>query len=649
MPLGVPERRGENDFRTRVEDPAVRPPMDAEPHAMAWSATRPTGAPAARVSHANLSRSRMTRHHRLLLAPPLLCWLWGCGGGGGAATNDLPPTVLGATLLQSGASPAAGDRLLLLMSEAVTLVPNALLSDADFALGNGTLGDVGSAPALLDARTVQITLGAGTAIVPGATTIAFAATNDAVQDLGGAFAADGAARTMRTGDGSAPTVSLLTLNAIDAALNGTGAAGGVLQVPRSGFTIDVVWTDLANGIDAELAVLSASVPVSVDGANLPAGSNLLTALTRSDDGNRASWPVRDGVTFPTGALTLTLHAVDGSGMPAVARSFGCRVTSGGDDQRPLERGQLWHLAFDRDLEDYRLDVGGIAASVTILAGANSVPDAFDILRVLGLQSPTPLSDLSPGVDSNEFVQQRFGQILLDELATLFPGIDVSFTLESPGSFPSGALSVPYASHSFSRICIAGAAASTPTGTLGAALFDANNQTQNDDCEDDLNGQRLGVFLHTFAHVGIRAGATSSFRSTYSTLIPELGGMRIGEDPQDGERLLGTRSDVRATRIDAAIRNLARATAVVCAHECGHSMGLVANSAMPVGLYGNDPVHFPGNSAAASLHIEASFLFPNGAQDVMSAAIDWDAALHPSTGFNSLVLAYLRERALYDRQ
>lgn len=44
-------------------------------------------------------------------------------------------------------------------------------------------------------------------------------------------------------------------------------------------------------------------PVSVDGANLPAGSIFLTALTRSDDGNRASWPVRDGVTFPTGALT----------------------------------------------------------------------------------------------------------------------------------------------------------------------------------------------------------------------------------------------------------------------------------------------------------------------------------------------------------
>lgn len=616
---------------------------------MAWSAHHLADHDGTHVSTPDLNLSRMPRRHRPLAVVLALLGTAACGGGGGGATDDQAPVILAATLLLSGGQPAAGDRLLLLMSEAVTLAGGAMLTDADFALGGSTLGSVSATPILLDARTVQVTLGAGVAITPGTSTIAFAAANDAVKDLAGKLAAAGTALPMRTGDGGAPTIQPIAIERIDAALNGTGPAGGTLQVTRSGFSIDVTWFDLPSGIDPSLAVITASVPVVVDGATRPAGANLADAFTRTDTGNSSSWVVRAGVTFPTGNATVTLFGADGSGMPGAAQSFAFKVTTGGDDQRPFERAQLWFLSFDRDLEDYRLDTGGIAPSVTILAGANGTGDAWDVMRILGLQSPSPLPNVTPGVDSNQFVQQRFKDALAANLAALFPGVPISFTFASPGNFPAGSLSVPYANLSFSRICIAGAAATTPTGTLGAALFDANNQTQNDDCIEDLNGQRLGIFLHTFAHVGIRAGATSTFRRTYQPFIPELGGVRIGEDGQDAARLLGTRGDAREDAIDTAIANAARAIAVVCAHECGHSMGLVANGAMPTGLYGNDPINFPGNSAAASLHIEASFLFPSGAQDVMSASIDWDAALHVATGFNSLVLAYLRERALYDRQ
>ena len=111
------------------------------------------------------------------------------------------------------------------------------------------------------------------------------------------------------------------------------------------------------------------------------------------------------------------------------------------------------------------------------------------------------------------------------------------------------------------------------------------------------------------------------------------------------------ADARSAQIDTAIANLGRAVAVVTAHECGHSMGLVVNGAMPVGLYGGDAVNFPLSPGQppsnASNHIENQSLFPSGSQNVMSPAIDFASALSPNTGFNTLNRAYLREQALYD--
>ena len=80
-----------------------------------------------------------------------------------------------------------------------------------------------------------------------------------------------------------------------------------------------------------------------------------------------------------------------------------------------------------------------------------------------------------------------------------------------------------------------------------------------------------------------------------------------------------------------------------AHECGHSVGLVQNGAMPVGLYGNDAVNFPGSTDG---HIRTAALFPSGAINVMSPALSYSLAINPATGFNSLNKAYLREQVFY---
>ena len=82
---------------------------------------------------------------------------------------------------------------------------------------------------------------------------------------------------------------------------------------------------------------------------------------------------------------------------------------------------------------------------------------------------------------------------------------------------------------------------------------------------------------------------------------------------------------------------------VTAHECGHSVGLVTNGAMPTGLYGNDSVNFPGS---ADGHISNLNLFPPGSTNIMSPGLSYTTATSADTAFNSLNLAYLHEQVFY---
>ena len=82
---------------------------------------------------------------------------------------------------------------------------------------------------------------------------------------------------------------------------------------------------------------------------------------------------------------------------------------------------------------------------------------------------------------------------------------------------------------------------------------------------------------------------------------------------------------------------------VVAHECGHSLGMVINGAMPTGLYGNDTTNFP-NSADG--HIRNTSLFPAGATNLMSPSLNFTLATDAASAFNTLNLAYLREQVFY---
>ncbi|MBL9079744.1 MAG: hypothetical protein JNL08_19740 [Planctomycetes bacterium] len=585
-------------------------------------------------------------HQRFPAAALTACLLAAaCGGGGGGSTN-VAPTIVTAAFVGAAATPVAGETLLLFFSEDVTLVGGAVLGDGDVALStNATLGAVAAPPSQLGPRSIAITLGTGVSFTPGATTIAFAATNDVVRDLGGALGIGGTAVTIGTSDGVAPVLTNVTIADIDDALNGTGAAGGTLQVPANGWTLDLAFSD--NGtIDHARTSITANVAVGTTAGTQPAGTNLLPFLTAVTTGNSASsWRVPTTTVFPDAPFTLSCVVADASGLASDPVTFAATARAFTVALQPFETNtnpqQVWFLDFSRDIESFTTSAITNGVSLDAVAGANGRSDFVDVLFALGLQSNSPLSNVDAGLDSNAVVVRRFETELLADLAELYAGANVTFTTTAPsGSFGTSS-SVPYHELGFSRISIAGSSATA--GVLGIAIFDPSNATQNDDTKLDFLGERLGVFLHTIADAGLGPPASSAFRLTFAPLAPALGGTAVGNDGLDGARLIGSLTDGRTDDIDSAIEDLARFTAVVLAHECGHSMGLVRNGAMPTGLYGNDTTNFPGSSDG---HIRTSALFVSGATNVMSPSLSYASAIHPQTAFNSLNLAYLREQAFY---
>lgn len=574
----------------------------------------------------------------------------GCSGGGGGGASNARPVVIAASFVGGSATPAAGDTLLLTFSEPIALVSGKTLGDADVALtGGASLGSVTAAPTITGTNAIAIQLGTGVNFTPGTTTITLldptgSTGNDTVLDATGQLGGSGTPVTIRTSDGAAPSISNLTIAAIDVALNGTGAAGGTLQVPANGWTIDLTYSD--NGtITTGETWITANVAVATASGSQPPGTNLVPFLTLvAADNTEASYRVPATTTFPNGAFVLNALVVDGAGRGSLPATFDATTRAFTAALRPFETtsntSQVWFLDFTRDIESFTTSPSGSGLTVNVVATANGTSDFEDILRVLGLNTSAPIANVQGSLDSNQVVNARWKQALLDELAGFYAGANVTFTLTQPsGSFGSNS-SVSYNSLGFSRIAIAGS--SDTEGVLGIAIFDPNNETQNDDTLVDFGGTRLGIFLHTIIDAGLGAPSLSLFRQTYDVFTPGLGGTAIGADAADDDRLNGTNTDGRAQAIDAAIADLARFTAVVVAHECGHSMGLVQNGAMPTGLYGNDATNFPGSSDG---HIRNTALFPAGT-NIMSPALSYNAAINAATAFNSLNLAYLREQVFY---
>ncbi len=605
-------------------------------------------------------KSRASARAAGMLACGLLLASCGGGGGGGGPSGfglplfSPPATLVSAVVLAGGGSPGPGDRLQFLLSRNVSLLAGRLLDDADLSIVGGLLGTVTSPPSQVHARLIEVVLGVGAVIQPGVTSIEFAADQDAVVDASGALAIADVPRLVSAGDAESPQLLAITLNGIHSLLNGQGPAGGVLQVPSQNFSIDLQFADASTAVQGQRSVIVANRGVAVNGQELVAGVDLTSALLVQAGSTTASYTVPAQVTFPQGAVSITCYVVDDSGRVSHGLSFDFLVREFTDALRPFETSlypsQLWYLDISRDVESYSVNLANFSTPVQVQTGASGTADLQELLLLMGLMSPSPLPNVIGAADSNQVVLDRFKAAVLAELQDMFAGVNVVYTFNSPGVFPVGQVQVPQTWVGFSQLCLAGSYDSSgSSGVLGLALLDAHNGQQEDNCEENFEGtDRLGVFLHAMINDGFLTVGSSTFRSTFDSFTPSRpGGVPIGEANGDAARLAGSQADLRSGLIDLAIGRLARFTAVVAAHESGHSMGLVQFAPMPNGLYGGDASqgnpNFPGSSSG---HIRMpSSVFPGISINIMAPALDFRSTLVQGTAFNTLNLAYLREQVV----
>ncbi|MFQ5503229.1 MAG: hypothetical protein ACE5F1_00350 [Planctomycetota bacterium] len=592
------------------------------------------------------------RSIRFVLALPafwLTTWLASSCGGSKGSSNPVPTNTVLIKAAFIGSSPSdptpdPGEKLVLYFDGQVSLVNAAILDASDLALSSGSLGAALSAPSLLSSSAVQVFLGSGVSFTPGTTTVQLLAAQDAVLDSAGARVPQSSALTILSTDGVAPSIDSFTLSSIPSDLNGTGGAGGTLQVAESGFSIDASYSDAAS-VDPSSIVLKASVPVGT----VPAGANLVPALNGTPGATSMSLTVPQTLPFPQGDVTLTLSLADATGMPSADKTFAFKSRILTDVLRPFETTQLWFLDLGRDIEALGSSTsdGGVTIGLSSSAGANGTSDFNEVLGIYGLRTASPIPNVSAGKDSNQVVLDLLKTRILAQVALLYPSVDVSFTFTSPGTFANGPR-VLYGAGQFSQIAIAGA--SDLSGVLGLAFFDPHNTFQDDDSSvPPVTGSRLGVFPFSLAQGGAINSIGSHFRTVFDPILDHRGtpvGEKAGDD-QLLRNLLGTpTSDPRENAIKRAIDSFGRVLAVIAAHECAHSMGLVQDSVPPAGLYGN--VAFSGGTTSSG-HIDLSktSIFPSSAQEVMSPAISFQQADDPNTAFNALFLAYLRESVIYD--
>ncbi len=586
-----------------------------------------------------------------VLGATLLLGLSACGGGGGSG-DTTPPDLFAAALVTPTLQPQVASYLLLTFDEPVRAPLNTPIDAATFTLSAG--GSFGAGAVLdsqPDPQSLLVLMGTGFSVTAGTTTIEFAPTNTVVADLSGNLGRPDNQVVIGLGDGLPPVLNNVTVADIDDALNGDGPAGGVLQLPPNGFPIDLLYADGAlsgtpTGVNPTATRIFTNVAVVADGQSRPAGTNLTPFLTPVSLGATAArFLVPQTVVFPGGQIVIGVAVIDNGGLVSGTTNFTVTVRSFTDALRPFETtanpSQVWWLDLGRDVESYLATpvVGG--AVINIQQGSNGRSDYVDILHILGLQTTTPQTNGT--TDTNALARGLLEDAILAELAAFYTGCNVDFTYTQPaGSFGTTS-SFPYGSFGYSQICIGGAYVNL-SGVLGVAQFDPSNTRQNNDCllESGVT-TRLGVFVHTMAAAGFVSNPSSSFRTIFDVLAPVFGGNPIGTIAGDLQRLEGTLSDSRAATLDAALFGMARYIAVVTAHECGHSMGLVTDGPMPVGLYGNDPVNFPGSTSG---HIKNEALFPAGSTNIMSPSVSFSLSNHPSTAFNSLNIAYLREQVFY---
>ncbi len=529
----------------------------------------------------------------------------------------------------------------------------------------------------------------------------------ALKDLSGNALASAWSGTFTTAsaDGTDP-VQAVTVDGLPADLNGSGtylpgtSNGGApsglgsatafdAYLPRSGFTIDVDFTDLGgSGIDPSSFTFKCNKAMGSTSADTDLAS--LFTITQF----RATWTVPSTHQLAAQSdVTFTSDVDDGAGNGAAQKTLVVDVAditqtitngtgSAGTDRDPFNSRQSWLLRFDQDLYSISSASGGSGShakpiAITTSLSTNGTVDFKEDLTLVGLngtESGTNASTVTNGsaTGTNAIVQKLVKEAIRGRLNQRY-GIDydgtrgadaagIEFLLE--GETKSGGGTVTFSGWTsgsgYSMMTFTGdEQANASGGTIGRALLDFRNTSQeNDSNSGATNGSNLGTFATHMIRVRINDPDSTTFPKTFDPLISTAsrGGTPVGASNDDGVVLAGSFSYASGTSgqkarydlIMTAIDRYALYLSLVGAHEIGHSTGLVPDGAPPTGLFGN--AH-PNNTFIASGGLTTSGHIDTAGPNVMEAAASFGDSIATGSdfaGFGPLNMAYLLRRMIYDK-
>ncbi|MHC4945447.1 MAG: Ig-like domain-containing domain, partial [Planctomycetota bacterium] len=324
--------------------------------------------------------------------------------GDGANLPDDQP-MLQLVYFDGAGGPSAGEYMCMIFDEEIALNPAATFddNDVDFFDGGDRLGT--NSPIgieLLDAFTVQVTLGTSPVFTPSASRINIPDVNDKITDLAGnkPYMNPAPGRNdyelIISYDTTRPRMDLVTLNEIPDILNGKGDAGGELLVPKSKFDIYLEYHDVGGaGVDTQRVEIISTRDVTYDGSNVTANTDLVPYLTeRSKNAESALYYVPAKMVFPIGDVTIKARVWDLLDNASTYRQFSFEVTAKNNIIRPFETqvnpNQRWNLIFTRDL--YTITSSGSPTiTVTAIETSNGTPDFREDMLVLGFRSDSPVN------------------------------------------------------------------------------------------------------------------------------------------------------------------------------------------------------------------------------------------------------------------
>lgn len=436
------------------------------------------------------------------------------------------------------------------------------------------------------------------------------------------------------GPSTAPSMDLVTANAIPEDQSGANPNEGTLLVPPTGFTIDLFFSDpFGAGIDP--ASLLVTADQALGGGAIPAGTNLAPFFTVTPAAGTATALVDPSWTFPAATVTVTAQIASPAGTPSNTASFTFQSGPWPPKKMPFATTQDWWIAFDKDSDQ------------------DGVPDFNDDLTLFGLAGGGNIL-LGPSWNVAQEVIRRIRF-----------WTEVYYAIRNPDGTPAaGAPNLRFwtekpTTSPFSKICVGGRnsfSTGLPPGateTTGAAFFDPNNQNKT----EVLCSSQLGVHTRSIFNI-FQIGPT--FQATFGPLQATP----VGTHPMDvlvtdpafepsGPGPFPPGALARWAVIDAGMEALARATAFIVAQETGHSIGLVSSGKLPKSLLGGGMFghstggHFDdglgnimsGNNSTPSPG-NPSFPFAIENTDMI-----WNRLTSGGGHFTPLNLAYLRQRII----